>query len=211
MEEEPRCFDCTLPQKQYYETHWKRNQETVNCIKMSRTQDLGLRFWQTQPFAIIIYTTVPGDGIDRVTSQSGDRLIFERLATPRLSPKVTLNSYWQIQQQHQQQPQQPTLEDDIPSIWKQRATWQSRAGKRDDTKHAMEVERAYRKLVPATLKWKPILISLEKKLPLLRIQKRLNESKYRVAGSPWPLKIRAPFLTALWASGFHFTKNCRIK
>ena len=45
-------------------------------------------------FAIITCTTVPGDYIDRVTSQNGDRVIFERLATPRPAPKVTLKSFW---------------------------------------------------------------------------------------------------------------------
>ena len=44
-----------------------------------------------------------------------------------------------------QQQQQPKLEDDIRSVWKQRA------GKvRGDTKHATEVERASRKLVLPT-------------------------------------------------------------
>ena len=117
-------------------------------IRLSRAQDQGLRFWQTKSFAIITYATVPADCIDRVTSQNGDRVIFERLATPRPAPKVTLKSNWLTQQQQQQQqPQQPTLEEGVTSIWKQRATWEYRAGVRDDTKHATEVERASRKLV----------------------------------------------------------------
>ena len=93
---------------------------------------------------------MPGDCTDRVTSQNGDRVIFERLATPRPAPKVTLKSNWQTQQQQQQQRQQPILDKDVTGIWKQRATWESRAGNRDDTKHATEVERASRKLVGAT-------------------------------------------------------------
>ena len=93
---------------------------------------------------------MPGDFIDRVTSQNGGRVLFERLAIPRPTPKVTSNSCWQTQQQQQQQPQQPNLEDDVQSIWKQRATWESRAGVRYDTKHATEVERATRQLVLPT-------------------------------------------------------------
>ena len=116
-EEEARSFDYTVPQKQHYETQWKRNQDAVFWIRLSRAQDQGLRFWQTQSFAIITYTTVPRDCIDRVTSQNGDRL-----ATPRPAPKVTLKRYWQTQQQ---QPQQPKLEDDTQSVWKQRATWEA--------------------------------------------------------------------------------------
>ena len=88
---------------------------------------------------------MPGDSSDRVTSQNGDRVIFERLA-----PKVTLKSNCRTQQQQQRQPQQPVLDKNVPSIWKQQATWKSRAGVRDDTKHATEVERASRKLVQAT-------------------------------------------------------------
>ena len=29
------------------------------------------------------YATIPGDCIDRVTSQDGDRVLFERLGTPK--------------------------------------------------------------------------------------------------------------------------------
>ena len=97
----------------------------------------------------------------RETSQNADRGIFKRLATPRPAPKVTLKSNWQTQQQ-QQQPQQPTLEDDGPGIWKQRATWESRTRVRDDTKHAMEVERPSKNWCLLLLKRKLILISLEK-------------------------------------------------
>ena len=103
-----------------------------------------------QSFAIITNATVSGDCTDRVISQHGDRVIFEWLATPRPAPKVTLKSNWRTQQQQQQQPQQPILDKGVNSIWKQRATWESRAGVRDDTKHATEVETASKKLVQAT-------------------------------------------------------------
>ena len=63
-------------------------------FKLSGAQDHGLRFWQTKSFAIITYATVPVDCIDRVISQNGDRVMFERLATPRPAPKVTLESKW---------------------------------------------------------------------------------------------------------------------
>ena len=94
MEEEPHSFDYTDLQKQCFETQWKRNQDAVYLIKLSRAQDQGLRFWKTKSFAIITDTTVLGDCIDRVTSQKGDRVIFEWFATPRPAPKVTLKSYW---------------------------------------------------------------------------------------------------------------------
>ena len=79
--------------------------------------------------------------IDRVISQSGDRLIFERLATPRPAPKVTLEGNWLTQQQ-QQQPQQPTLKEGVNSIPKEIATWESNARVRDGWKNGTEVELA---------------------------------------------------------------------
>ena len=47
------------------------------------------------------YATIPGNCIDRVTSQNGERVDFERLETPRPAPKVTLKKNWQSQQQQQ--------------------------------------------------------------------------------------------------------------
>ena len=58
-----------------------------------------MEFWQTKPFAIMTYATIPGDCIDRVTSQNGERVNFERLETPRLAPWVTLKKNWYGQQQ----------------------------------------------------------------------------------------------------------------
>ena len=99
-------FDYTVLQKVHHETYWKRNQDAVYWIKISRAQDQGLRFWQTKSFAINTYTTVPrglhwsSDFSERRSSK------FRKLAT------------------------------DTQSLWKQRATWESLAGMRDDTKHA---------------------------------------------------------------------------
>ena len=76
--------------------------------------------------------------------------MFERLSTPRSAPKVTLKCNWRTQQQQQLQPQQPILDKGFTCIWKQRANRESRAGVRDDTKHATEEEQAARKLVRAT-------------------------------------------------------------
>ena len=83
-------------------------------LRVSKAQDQGLEFWQTKSFAIMTYASILGDCIDRVTSQDGDRVIFERLETPRLAPKVTLNKNWQSQQQ-----QHSTSSTDVPGLWKQ--------------------------------------------------------------------------------------------
>ena len=69
--------------------------------------------------------------------------LFERLATARPAPKVTLKSNWPAQQQ----PQQPTLEEGVNISWKQHATWESKARVGDETKRATEVELTSRKPV----------------------------------------------------------------
>ena len=98
------------------------------------------------------YATAPRDCIVRVTSQNGNPVIFERLATPRPAPKVMLKSNLAntAAATTAASRSSPTLDKDVPSIWKQRATWESRTGVRDDTEHATEVERASRKLVQDT-------------------------------------------------------------
>ena len=50
-------------------------------------------------FAIMSYAAFPGDCIDRVTSQNGERVVFECLETPRPAPKVQLEKNWNCQQQ----------------------------------------------------------------------------------------------------------------
>ena len=86
--EEPH-FEYTVPQKVHYQTYWKHHQDAENWINFSRAQDQGFRYWRTKSFAIITFATVLGDCIDCVISQNGDRVIFERLATPRPAPRVT--------------------------------------------------------------------------------------------------------------------------
>ena len=87
-DEEKPHDDHTVPQKVHYQTCWKHNQDAVCWIKSSRAQDQGLQFWHTKSFAIITYATMPGNCTDRVISQNGDRVIFERLATPIQHPRL---------------------------------------------------------------------------------------------------------------------------
>ena len=87
-----------------YETCWKTNQNVVYWVRLKEAKDQGLQCWQTKSFAIMTYVTIAGDCIDRVTAQNGDRVMFERLATPRSAPKVTFKRNWQNQQQLPQQP-----------------------------------------------------------------------------------------------------------
>ena len=63
----------------------KHNQDAVCWIKLSRTQDQGLQFWQTKSFALITYATVPGDCIDRVISQNGRSSIIREAGNTKAS------------------------------------------------------------------------------------------------------------------------------
>ena len=89
------------------------NQKAVYWVRLSKAQDQGLEFWQTKSFAIMTHATIHGDCTDRVTSQNGERVDFERLETPRPVPEVTLKKNWQSQQQ-----QHSSSCTDVPSLVK---------------------------------------------------------------------------------------------
>ena len=113
--EEERAHDyLTVPKKAPYTTSWKPTQNVLFLVRLSEVDDLRLEFWQTKSFAIMTYATIPGQCIDRVTSHGGDRVLFERLETPRPPRKVTLSKNWQCQQQ-----QHSTSGTDVPSLWEQ--------------------------------------------------------------------------------------------
>ena len=58
--------------------------------------------------AIIVHQTVPYQCIDRVVGDNGDRIIFQRILTPRPGPRVTLRDTLRPQhQQHKEQQPQP--------------------------------------------------------------------------------------------------------
>ena len=131
--------DYTIPQKVHDHKNWKRDQDTVHWMKLSRAQDWGLQFWQTKSSAIITRNPVPGGCIFRVMSEKGDRVLFEGLSTPRPAPKVTLKSNWLVQQQ------QLTRNVVVNSTSKGIAEWKSQSGTRDGTRDVTGVEIAFGK------------------------------------------------------------------
>ena len=92
-EEEP-SDDLSKPGKVHYHSMWKNTQDAVYCINVA-----------PRSHTIIVYSSVPADCIYRVICQKGERTLFERLSTPRPTPKIVLKSAWQPQQQHQQRQQ----------------------------------------------------------------------------------------------------------
>ena len=62
--------------------------EEVHWVKLSRAQEQGLQLWQTKSHAIVAHSLVPADWIYKVICQNGDRILFERLPTPRPAPNL---------------------------------------------------------------------------------------------------------------------------
>ena len=148
-EEEIAHNDFTVSQKVPHITRWQNDQNAVCWVRLSRAQDQGLEFWQTKSFAIMTNGTIPGDCIDRVTSQDGDRVLFERLETPRPAQKVKLKMNWHSQQQQQKH---STSDTHVPSSWKQGVKREDQAGAQDVTDHSIEADLATRKLVHTSSK-----------------------------------------------------------
>ena len=90
-DEEETRDDYTIPQKNAL------SQQIGNVTRMPlRGQNYpehqieDCNFGQTKSHSIIVHNPVPADVIYRVISQNRDRILFERLSTPRPAPKVTL-------------------------------------------------------------------------------------------------------------------------
>ena len=139
-EEERPHDDFTVPQKAPHVTKWKYDQNAVCWVRLSKAQDQGLEFWQTKSFAIMTYATIPGDCMDRVASQNGERVLFERLETPRLVPKVKLEKNWQSQQQHS------SSCTDVPGLVKTMVVKEHWTGAQDGSKFSTEVKTSSGKL-----------------------------------------------------------------
>ena len=137
-EEEPHD-DFTVQQKASYVT--KYCQKAVYWVRLSKAQDQGLEFWQTKSFAIMTHATIHGDCTDRVTSQNGERVDFERLETPRPVPKVTLKKNWQSQQQ-----QHSSSCTDVPSLVKTMAVKEHWSGAQDSSELSTGVRTCSGKL-----------------------------------------------------------------
>ena len=86
--------DLLKPRKVHHQTHCGLEQDAVCWMNVSRAQDSGLKFWQTQSHAIIVYRSVPKEYVERVVSENGGRELFTRQLTPRRGSKVTFRNTW---------------------------------------------------------------------------------------------------------------------
>ena len=89
----------TKPRTEHYRSKWRPSQDSVYWINVARAQDEGSQFWQRRSNVIVVHSSVPPESIYKVISRSGERDLFEGLATPRPPPKVVLSRSWQMQQQ----------------------------------------------------------------------------------------------------------------
>ena len=69
-EGEEQCHDdLTKPRKVHHKIGWKHSQDAMYWIHFGRAQEKGLAFWQTKSHAIIAYSIIPPDCVERVISQ----------------------------------------------------------------------------------------------------------------------------------------------
>ena len=90
-EEEP-CEDWIL-KKVHYHSYWKRDQDAVWWIKLSRTQDQRLQFSQMKSYAIIAHSLVPADCIYKVICRNRRRNVIRKT----LDSTTCANSHTQKQ------------------------------------------------------------------------------------------------------------------
>ena len=74
------------------------------------------------------------DCIERVVSENGAHILFQRVLTPRPRPNVALRDAWQNSQQQHQQQQQPRSSESGASSWKQ-----VRTGDQDESRNKVDV------------------------------------------------------------------------
>ena len=52
-DEDASTDDPSVTRMVHYHSNWKCTQDAISCVKLSRAQDQGLRFWETKSKAII--------------------------------------------------------------------------------------------------------------------------------------------------------------
>ena len=141
-EEEKPHSAYTVPQKVPCETRWKRNQDAVYWERLKKAQDQGLQFWQTNSVLIMTCVTIPGDYIDRVTTQKRRSSTFRKACDTKArtrghveaelaKPAAAARTGRAAAHSH----------TDVPSFLKQRATWESKAEVQDESKHIAEADQ----------------------------------------------------------------------
>ena len=62
---------------------------------------------------IIVHDPVPADCTEKVVCLPGDRILFERIPTPRPAPKIVLKNAWEVEQGKLSGNEEPTAEGNL--------------------------------------------------------------------------------------------------
>ena len=106
-DEEAQIDDFSRPRKVHYVSHWKTFSGRRLLDKnypMHKIKDV--RFGLTKSNAIIVHKSCAGWLHLQVNFTERGSNNIRKLPTPRLAPRLSLRSYWQVQQQHSQQQRQ---------------------------------------------------------------------------------------------------------
>ena len=80
-------------------TRCKHSRDAVDWIHLERHRRKAQRFRQAKSHAVIAYSTVPPDSVERVISQLGEMTIYHRSSTPRTARRWFSKGIWHEQQQ----------------------------------------------------------------------------------------------------------------
>ena len=93
---DPYEIDLTAPRLAWYKhTKWRRHKNTVVWVDIKLAQQKGLKFYQTQSNAIILYDTLPAYCIPKAIMMESGEVIYEKVfASPLPSPKISFKDNW---------------------------------------------------------------------------------------------------------------------
>ena len=90
--------DSSRPIKVHFYSKWKPHQDGVYWIHLARAQEKGLQFWQTKSRAIVLCDSVPPHCSEKMVCLQGDKILCQRIPTPRPALKIVLKDAWQVEQ-----------------------------------------------------------------------------------------------------------------
>ena len=93
---DPETVDLKAPRlARYLQTARKKHQNTVYWVDIRLAQKKGLKFYQTQSNAIILYSTLPAYCIPKAIKMETGAIIYEKVyAPPRPPPKISRKDNW---------------------------------------------------------------------------------------------------------------------
>ena len=93
---DPDTIDLNAPRHaQYMHKAWKRHQNTMYWVDINLAQKKGLKCYQTQSNAIILYDTLPAYCVPKAVRMETEEIIYGKVyESPRPPPKISLRNHW---------------------------------------------------------------------------------------------------------------------